>query len=945
MESNLKNLNKEQKQAVIYKQGPVLIIAGAGTGKTAVIAQRVVYLIEKKLAKPEEILALTFTDKAAEEMVERVDDLLSFGYADLWISTFHSFCERILRENGLDIGISTDFKLLDETSAWLLVRQNLNRFKFDYYKQLGNPNKFIQALISHFSRCKDQEIYPDDYLSFAKKQKEDKKRLNEVAETYKTYQDLLLENNCLDFGDLINFCLELFKKRPKILKKYRDKFKYILVDEFQDTNWVQYELVKLLGEPKNNLTVCFDDDQSIYAWRGASYRNVVQFRKDFAKAKEIALINNYRSTQNILDLAYKFIQANNPNRLEFINGINKQLISSSKEKGFIEHLHFKTLDQEIIGVVDKIAEILEKDKTATFSDFAILARTNEGAGNFSRVLEREGLPFQFLALRGMYSKPIILDIISYFKLLDNYHESSAMFRVLNLPFLKISTEDIAKITHYSHKRNRSIYESLSELPAIGGISNDSEKKINLILSLIKKHSELAKEKNVSEIFISFLKDSGYLEYLAKKERREDFDLINQFYEKIRNFETANLDPILKNFMVEMNLELESGEQGKLSFDVETGPDVIKIMTVHAAKGLEFKYVFLANLVDKRFPVDNRKDSIEIPEGLIKDKIPEGDVHLEEERRLFYVGMTRAKRGLFFSSAENYGGIKKKKISRFLAELGFNAGNIESNEVNFNTKERKINKEKEAHEFLLPKYFSFTQFKAFDNCPLQYKFAHILKIPVRGKASFSFGKTIHNALFDFVKLASEQGQKIGFDKLFGIYEKNWIDEWFKDKEQKKEYFEQGKKSLEKFYDDFREEKPEIVKIGDDLALEKDFNLKIGGQTIIGKIDRIDKIGEQIEIIDYKTGAFKEKLEKDDKEQLLLYQIAAEEVFKIEPKKLTYYYLDQGQKISFLGSEKEKQELKEKINSRIEKIKQSKFEPTPGWQCGSCDFRDICESAKK
>ena len=631
--------------------------------------------------------------------------------------------------------------------------------------------------------------------------------------------------------------------------------------------------------------------------------------------------------------------------MEFINSINKRLLSSDKGKGIIEHLHFNSLDQEISGVIDKINEILNKDKDATFSDFAILSRTNEGASNFSRVMEREGLPFQFLALRGMYSRPVILDVISYFKLLDNYHESSAMYRILNLPFLKISSEDITKITHYSHKKNKSIYESLNELSLVGGISDNSINKINLLLSLIKKHSELAKQKNVSEIFIAFLKDSGYLEYLAKKEKKDDFDLINQFYEKIRGFEEASLEPTLKNFMLELNLELESGEQGKLSFDIETGPDVIKIMTVHAAKGLEFKYVFLANLVDKRFPTDDKKDSIEIPEGLIKDKRPAGDIHLEEERRLFYVGMTRAKKGLFFSSAENYNGVKKKKISRFLAELGFKTESSETNGLDFNVEDKKTSKKKEGREFLLPKQFSFTQFKAFDNCPLQYKFAHILKIPVRGRASFSFGKTIHNTLFDFVKLYFERKNKINPDKLLEIYDKNWIDEWFADKKQKEEYYKQGKKSLKVFYDNFYKEKPAIFEIKGSPAIEQGFNLKIGDYTIIGKIDRIDKVGETVEIIDYKTGAFKEKLEKEDKEQLLIYQIAAEEIFKLRAEKLTYYYLDGGQKKSFLGNEKEKQELKEKIISRIEKIKQSKFEATPGWQCKSCDFRDICEFAKK
>jgi DNA helicase-2/ATP-dependent DNA helicase PcrA len=327
-------LNEEQKNAVTYKNGPLLIIAGAGTGKTTVITTRIAWLILFNQIKPEEILALTFTDKAAEEMEERVDRLLPYGYVDLWISTFHSFAERILKQHAIDIGLPDNFKLLNQTEQNFLIRRNFDRFNLDYYRPLGNPTKFIQAMIKHFSRVKDEEIWPEDYLEYAEGLKLDRdiemsnvkcqmsnaneiKRINEIANAYHVYQQLLLKNSALDFGDLINYTLKLFRTRPQILEKYRKQFKYILVDEFQDTNWAQYELIKLLGAPKNNITVSFDDDQSIYKFRGASVSNVMQFKKDYSKAKQIVLIKNYRSKQNILDLAYNFIQKNNPNRLEW----------------------------------------------------------------------------------------------------------------------------------------------------------------------------------------------------------------------------------------------------------------------------------------------------------------------------------------------------------------------------------------------------------------------------------------------------------------------------------------------------------------------------------------------------------------------------------------------------------------------------------------------------
>jgi DNA helicase II / ATP-dependent DNA helicase PcrA len=986
MPLDLEKLNKEQKEAVLHKKGPLLIVAGAGTGKTTVITQRIVNLIETKEAKPEEILAVTFTEKAAGEMEERVDKLLDIGYVDLWIFTFHAFCERVLRDHALDIGLPADFKILDGTSGWLLVYKNLDKLDLNYYRPLGNPTKFIQALLSHFSHCKDQEVYPEDYLVFAEKLKtrddcpedEETERIKEVANAYHVYQKLLLENGMLDFGDLINYCLKLFKKRPKILQEYRDKFKYILVDEFQDTNWAQYELIKTISAPKNNLTVCADDDQAIYRWRGASFSNIVQFKKDFPKAKQIFLVKNYRSCQEILDLAYKFIKANDPDRLEYVSKISKKLVASGKKQGKceIEHLHAKNLDEEVGQTIKKIFEILKKDKDATYNDFAILVRANDTANPFIKALERAGLPYQFLASRGLYSKKIILDVISYFKLLDNYHESPALYRVLNMPFLEISPEDIIKLSQYGNRRTKSLYEAMEEMALVSGISKNALNKMAFILAMLKKHTLLAKEKPVSEILVAFLEDSGYLKYLVDADDKEQLDILNQFYKRVKTFEDANIEPSLYNFMREINLEIDSGEEGKLEFDPDLGPDMIKVMTIHGAKGLEFKYVFLANMVDKRFPTTERRDPIYLPDDLIKDIKPTGDVHLQEERRICYVAMTRAKKGLYFTSAEDYGGARKKKLSRFMIEMGYEEIENEKTKTKNGLLQKKPEFNAPSSKFIanyLPDHFSFSQLAAFGKCPLQYKFAFILKVPTRGKAVFSFGKTMHATLYEFLKLANggikekqdnlfgfkeesvsikASAQKAGalarlvdFNQLVKIYEKNWIDEWYENKKQKEEYYKLGKEIIKEFYAEFEKKQPKILKIDGAPALEMPFNLKIGNSKLFGVIDRVDEINGGVVIFDYKTGTSKDKLDADAKEQLLIYQIAAEELFGLKPKELTYYYLNDGKKATFIGSEKEKQALKEKIIGEIEEIKKSDFKATPGWQCGFCDFKDICDSAER
>ncbi len=957
MAIDLNKLNKEQKEAVLHDKGPLLIVAGAGTGKTTVITQRIVNLIEQKLARPEEILAVTFTEKAALEMEERVDRLLDYGYTDLWISTFHAFCEKVLRENALDIGLAPNFKMLDGTASWLLARQNLDKFDLKYYKSLGNPTKFIQALISHFSHCKDQEVYPENYLEYANTLKttnddiegQETERVKEVANAYRVYQQILLDNGSLDFGDLINYCLKLFKKRPLILKKYREKFKYILVDEFQDTNWAQYELIKILAEPENNLTVCADDDQAIYRWRGASFSNIIKFKEDFPEAKQISLINNYRSSQNILDQSYNFIKQNDPDRLEFRIKINKKLVANIPEKGTIKHIHCKTLEQEVGQVVKKILEIKKSDKKISYSEFAILVRANDSAIPFIRALERAQLPYQFLASRGLYSKPVVLDIISYFKILDNYHEGIATYRILSLPFLEIDNADIATITQYSHKKTKSLFESLQELTLIAGISKNTHEKVAFLLSLIQKHSEMARDKGVSEVLVNFLVDSGYLEYI--KDDQDKIDLVNQFLKKTKQFEDNNLEPTLKSFMEQMTLEIESGEEGKLEFDPEQGPDMIKVMTIHGAKGLEFKYVFLVGMVDRRFPTDQRKDPIELPDALIKDIKPTGDVHLQEERRLCYVAMTRAKNGLYFTSADDYGGQRKKKLSRFLTEMGYKQEDLSSVAESELLKERnKVIAIKPKYSYAIPDHFSFSQLAIYEKCPLQYKFQYILKIPQKGKAVFSFGSTVHNTFHQFLKLVNEnpssaEATEGSLKNLREIYERNWIDEWYESKKQKQDYRKNGERIIKNFYDNFLKNPPKLLEINGSLALETPFNLKIGEDTIYGRIDRIDNNDGEIEIIDYKTGKPKEKLTPEEKEQLLIYQMAAQEVLDIKPHKLTYHYLEEDKKISFLGTEHEIENLREKIKGIIKKIKNNEFDAKPGFNCEYCDFKDLCDFAQR
>lgn len=977
----MSTLNKAQKQAVEYVSGPLLIVAGAGTGKTTVITEKIAYLIKNNLAKPEEILALTFTDKTADEMQERADALIDVGYADLQISTFHSFCQKILEFYGLDIGLPNHFKPLSETDSWLMVRRNLSKFNLDYYRPLGTPARHIHELLTHFSKCKDELISPEDYLKLAEDKKMDKDnaefaegeaaRLAEVANAYHTYNQLLLDKGALDFADLVFYTIKLLRARPNILKILQNRYKYILVDEFQDVNWAQYLLVQMLAGERKLLTVVGDDDQSIYAFRGASVSNIMRFKDDFPEAKEIVLTENYRSEQEILDYAYDLAQKNNPDRLEIKLKINKKLKSSKKaKKGTVSVLRGTTLDEEMRLVVEQIEQIKNTDAEAVWDDFAVLFRANSHAEPVINLLEKRGIPYEFLSASGLYRQPIIIDAVNFFRAITDHRESAAIFRLLDLPPFKFNALDISKILNFAKQKSISYFEALHRTKEIG-LSESSLSLADKLLALITAGIGEARDAKPTIALYHFLENSGYLAYLTKAELAGDRSVIRQiyhlqqFFEEINSFETDNAGAKVADFLEHYEYILESGDRGTIKPVADT-PDSVNLMTAHKAKGLEFKYVFVINMVEERFPARNRGEGIEMPAEFIKERLPEGNAHEQEERRLFYVAMTRAKEKLFLSYAEDYGGKRVKKPSRFLDDLGLIPKTVEDKPA------KKIlaghaHPETEQAELVyeLPKTFSFSQIHDYGDCPYRYKLGNILRIPSKGNAHLSFGNSMHQTFQEFYTRVQELnsvvqssffsqdklGKKIfpasgdikvpTLNELLKIYEKNWIPDWYENAEQREKYFVEGAAALKVFYES------NAGHWTVPALLESKFAIKIGDYKITGRVDRIDQTPDgSLEIIDYKSGKAKSRLDSDDKDQLLIYQIAAEELPEYQnigrPGKLTYYYVKENSAISFLGQDKDKEKLKEKLQAIIDRIHSKDFTADPEKvKCELCAFKNICE----
>jgi len=967
-----KSLNKAQQEAVEYTAGPLLIVAGAGTGKTTVITEKIAYLIEKNLARPEEIVALTFTEKAATEMQDRVDDRLQLPYSDIHISTFHTFCERLLGQYGLEIGLPTNFKLITDTDAWLLIREHLYDFDLTYFRPLGNPTKHIHEFLKHFSKCKDELVSSKEYLECAegleldadRTNAEEKDRLTELANAYHKYNQLLLDKGFLDFGDLIFYCVKLLRERPNILKKIQAKYKYILVDEFQDVNWAQYVLTQLLSE-KSQLSVVGDDDQSIYAFRGASVSNILRFQEDFASTKHIVLNENYRSAQTILDTSYRSIQNNNPDRLEVKLKIDKQLKSQVEyPTAAVVHLHSLTIDDEVKNVVEEILRLKNENSETTWDDFAILARANSHVEPFIAGLQKAGIPYEFLSSVGLFHQPLVLDAINYFKVLDNYSESTALYRILRMPCLLLPESDMQKLTFFAKKKSLTYYEVLSSAQefefSVPGIEIATK-----FLSLLQSGLQESREEKPSIVLYHFLEKSGCLKYLTEEENKNNQEIIhqiyqlNQFFDLLKRYEESTPDAHVQGFLQQYNYTIESGDEGKMYQAVDT-PDSVNIMTVHGSKGLEFKYVFIVNLVEERFPTRRRGDALELPASLVKEKMSEGDYHYQEERRLFYVAMTRAKERLYFTSSSSYGGVREKKLSRFLDELGFTAlsSEIKTSPLEIMSLQKNV---QSARPYILPKAFSFSQIKSYQTCPYQYKLAHIIKIPTKSNAHFSFGTSIHTTFQKFYERMQElniKKQASLFDaetselqdiniqvpslqELLDIYKQNFIPDWYKDKFQKENYFKKGKEILTLFYQS-QEGNWRVP-----ISLESAFKIRIGDYTLRGRIDRIDQLPNgSLEIIDYKTGESKDKLTAEDKEQLLIYQIAAESLPQYRNlgtvEKLTFYYVNDNVQMSFVGKDKELEKLTEKLRETIAQIHSGNFAATPNpFVCDHCDFKDICE----
>ncbi len=630
------SLNEEQKKGVFTTEGPVLLLAGAGSGKTRVLTHRAVYLIEELGVNPYHILAITFTNKAAGEMRERIDDMVGYGSENIWVSTFHSTCVRILRRFIDHIGFGTNFTIYDTEDQKTIMKDICKRLEIDtkMYKE--------KSLLAAISSAKDELISPEAY---ALRAQGDFRKMKEAA-VYREYQQVLRKNNALDFDDLIVKTVELFQSDMEVLDYYQERFRYIMVDEYQDTNTAQFQLIKLLAGKYKNLCVVGDDDQSIYKFRGANIYNILNFEKEFPNAVTIKLEQNYRSTQNILNAANGVI-ANNVGRKA------KRLWTENEEGEKIAFHQFETGFDEADYVAKDIRSKV-REGLYHYGDCAVLYRTNAQSRLFEERFIAASIPYKIVGGVNFYSRREIKDLLAYLKTIDNAMDDLAVRRIINVPKRGIGATTLSRVQDYADENSLTFYNALKMAEEIGTIGRASA-KIRPFVMLIQSMRSKLPYISVSELLQEIIEETGYVRELEAEnteEAQQRIENIDELISKAVTYEESEEEPTLSGFLEEVALVADIDS-------VDETQDYVVLMTLHSAKGLEFPQVYLAGMEDGLFPGF----------GAICAENPTAEI--EEERRLAYVGITRAKERLSISCARMRmirGETQYNKVSRFVKEI-------------------------------------------------------------------------------------------------------------------------------------------------------------------------------------------------------------------------------------------------------------------------------------
>ena len=1020
MEALLGGLNPDQLRAVTHGTGPLLVVAGAGTGKTQVITRRIAWLIASRRARPSEILALTFTDKAAEEMAVRVDQLVPYGYTDTAISTFHAFGDGLIREYALELGLPTDLRVLSRPEVVIFLREHLFEFELDAYRPLGDPTRFLAALATLFSRCKDEDIAPADYLAHADRVEREARALEavaadpsdasdapltkaansaleeagrqaELARAYATYQRLLAANGCIDFGDQVALALRLVRTSASARDAIAGRFRYILVDEFQDTNRAQAELVAALAESHRNVTVVGDDDQAIYAFRGAAVDNILDFTDRYVGARTIVLRRNYRSLAPILDAAYRLIRFNDPDRLEVRTGVVKRLRAqrTTPSPAPVRLEVFATGAEEADWIAAEIGRRIEAG--AAPRDHAVLVRANGHADAILRALNVAGIPWRFSGTSGLYARPEVRLLLAFLRVVADLESSVDLYALAASDVYGLGGEDLTAIVNMARRRNRSVWAILDELerqPGILRVSPTTRTIVHRLVTDLRGYATAAHEGPAGELLYRFLRGSGLLARLVGTDTpaaEEALQNIARFFEIVRSQSALLADDRAVFVAPHLATLIEAGDDPATA-ELDPDTDAVAVLTVHKAKGLEFPVVFLPGMVAGRFPSGGRGDPLALPAALGRGAPPGPEAALAEERRLCYVAMTRARDELLLSHAADYGGARARRVSPFVLEaldLPVAAGIPGAGARSSTPVERLATFDATSSAASAPDgpiteplSLSFYQVDDYLTCPLKYKYAHVLRVPLAPHHAIIYGAALHKAVQLFHHRHAK-GQVMSEAELDAAFDAAWSNEGFMSRDHEEARLTAGRAALRRFREAQLQPGAVIP-----TYVEREFAFMLGGDRVRGRWDRVDVVAtesgaapaaagpapaasdrpsadvvsptlgilgpERVTITDYKSSDVRDpaKARQRAREslQLQIYAMGYEAMTGRLPDAIALYFLESGLIGEVEVDPRRLARARERIATAAAGMRARDYTPKPDYlACTYCAFRDICPSS--
>lgn len=946
----LRGLNREQRRAVTHGDGPLLVIAGPGTGKTEVVTRRVAWLIATHRAQPRQILALTFTEAAADEMQARVDLLVPYGQAEAQIHTFHALGDRLLREHAFELGLPGDVRLINRAEAIVLLRDNLFDLGLERYRPLGDPARFLGALVDLFGRAKDEGIDPARLTDYAARitsaavdeaTRDAAAAITEQAGAYASYQQLMAGHGLIDHGDQLALTLRLLRERPATRAAIVERFRYVLVDELQDMNRAQVELLFALTPPTGNVTVVGDLDQAIYTFRGAAGDNLRRFGEGRPGLRRIVLRRNYRSRAPIIAAATRLI-GHGP-RLVATGDAAPVAARRTRSPRPVDLRTYATPDAEVDGLAAEIAARIAKGESAR--NFCVLARSNAEIEPLARALTVRGMPVRTHTQADFFAQPAVRPLVAFLRSVADPSQTIELYVLATAWPYGLGGPALTELLADARRAHRPLWDVLQRLaedPSRSMQLDTFAAGVRRLVAEVSGAIDASHERSTGEVLYEHLRRSGHLARLAAAIDPAEPRAVARFFDIVRGRSALLADPRVAALVPQLDSLIEAAEATGEDFVPES--DAVSVLTVHRAKGLEFNVVYLTGLVDGRFPTHSRPPAMSVAWSDVRGETPDAaEDRLVEERRLCYVAMTRARDELRLSThATGPGGRGRRRPSPFIAEaldLPVDKAVVPAPGL------AGITLPAPAQPVLPPPpagstqtSFSFSQLEEYLDCPERYRLRYVVGLPTPAHHALSYGRAMHSTVAWF-HLQVAQGATPSEQELVAEFRRAWVSEGFLSREHEQARFAAGLRSLAQF------RACELAQPSPVVAVERPFEIQLGGSRVRGRMDRVDLADDGAVIVDYKSSDVRVQRKADEKArdslQLRVYALAHEKQTGTLPVRMELHFLDTGLTGTATPVPARLDKARDEVATAVAGIAAGEFTARPSpFTCGYCPFRQIC-----